>query len=398
MRLPIPKVGRRLVQRARKLREDLHMHPELSLEEKRTCAVVAERLRKAGLDQVHAGVGGTGVVALLRGERPGPTVALRADIDALPIQEASGVPHASKNDGVMHACGHDGHTAILVAVAELLSRARGELSGNVKFIFQPGEEGYGGARLMLDAGCLSDPQVDGIFALHGANKVAPGRIEVTPTPYAAMASFRLEVLGRGGHGAYPDTCIDPIAIGSHIVTAAQTIVSRESGPAEPVVLSFCAFQAGTAANVIPDSAVLLGTLRAMELSVLRRVRRSLWRVARSVATGMRGKVTIEDLACYPPVKNDPELLELVRQVGCALLGRRNVGQARNQVMGSEDFSYYLPEQGGVPGAMFRLGIETTANHHTPRFDFGSAALEPGILMMANVAALFLERKAESTSS
>ena len=389
MELMIPKVSKALLSRARKVREDLHRHPELSFQEERTASVAADRLRELGLDEVREGVADTGVVGVLRGDGHGRTVALRADMDALPIQEETGLRYASENPGVMHACGHDGHVAVLLGVAEALAGARQSLAGDVKFIFQPGEEGYAGGKAMVQAGCLREPDVEAIFALHGTGQRLAGQVELSPTPYAAMMGFSLDVRGKGGHGAYPQLCVDPVAIGAHIVTAAQTIVSRESRPDRPAVLSFCAFQAGTKENVIPDTARLLGTIRALEMDELRKVRRSLGRVARNVAAAMRGEVDIQDMDSYPPVKNDPALLALVRAVAVALLGAKNVFDAEQQMMGAEDFAYYLPEQDGVPGAMFRIGVETTANHHTARFDFGSAALKPGILMLANVAATFL---------
>lgn len=381
----LKKVSKRLLNRARKVREDLHRHPELGYQEERTAGVVATRLRELELDDVRTGVAGTGVVGLLRGGRPGRTVALRADMDALPIREATGLPYASVNDGVMHACGHDGHVAVLLAVAELLAGMRERLAGSVTFIFQPAEEGGAGGRLMAEAGCLKDPDAEAIFALHARSSIKAGQIELSPTPNVAVDSFQIDIAGKGAHGAYPHLSVDPIAIGAQIITAAQTIVSRESRPDRPVVLSFCSFQAGTKHNIIPDSARLLGTIRATELQTLRRVRRALERLAGGVARSMRARVTMRDEPIYPPVKNDPALLELVRGVGQELLGKRNVIRSTEQRMGAEDFAFYLADQGGVPGVIFSLGVETDVNLHTARFDFGSAALETGILMMANVA-------------
>jgi len=391
MGLSVAKVARRLLARTRRLREDLHRHPELGYQEKRTAAIVAARLRKIGLDQVRTGLAETGVTALLRGARPGKTVALRADMDALPIREETGLPYASVKEGVMHACGHDGHTAILLAVAELLAGMRDQIAGNVKFIFQPAEEGGAGRRRMVEAGCLKGPDADAIFALHGRNGLRPGQIELSLVPNVAVNGFQIDIVGKGGHGALPHLCVDPVAIGAQIVTTAQTIVSRERRPDLPVVLSFCAFNAGAKDNVIPDTARLLGTIRALDMRTLRKARRALERVARGVARSMRGRATIADAEVYPPVKNDPELLGLVRAVGLELRGRRNVLTSKERRMGAEDFAFYLPEQGGVPGVIFHMGVETDANLHTSRFDFGSAALEPAILMMANVALKALQR-------
>jgi amidohydrolase len=390
MTLPVTKVNRQTLARTRRIREDLHRHPELGYGEKRTASLVARVLREAGLDQVLTGLAETGVVGLLRGARPGRTVALRADMDALPIDEQTGLPYASVNKGVMHACGHDGHTAILLAVAEVLAGLRGRIRGNVKFIFQPAEEGGVGGRRMVEAGCLRHPDVDAIFALHSWSAIEAGQVELSLTPNVAMNGFQMDIKGEGGHGAHPDTCVDPIVIGAQIITAAQTIVSRERRPDRPVVLSFCSFNAGTKDNIIPDSARLLGTIRATDMPTLRAVRRALGRLAKGVAESMRGGVEISDGEIYPPVRNDPKLLELVRGVGIELLGKRNVLPSEEQSMGAEDFAFYLSDQGGVPGVLFRLGVGADASLHSARFDFGSAALEPGILMLANVALRALE--------
>jgi len=390
----IESLSEQFLQDAEDIREDIHRHPELGYEEERTASLVSRLLEEAGLDQVRSGVGGTGVVGLLRGAKRGRTVALRADMDALPILEQTGLPYASENEGVMHACGHDGHVAVLLSVARLLADRRQSLPGDVKFIFQPAEEGGGGGRRMMQEGALDDPHADAIFALHGYSGVEPGQIALSPTPTAAMLGFRMEIKGRGGHGSMPNTTVDPIMIGSEIVVAAQTVVSRETHPARPAVISFCAFQAGTKENIIPPEATLLGTIRAVEMDVLYELRAGLERIATGVAETLRGSVTIEDIGVpYPPVKNDPELLDLVRRVGTELLGRQNVVEMGEQRMGAEDFAFFLAEQGGVPGIFFRVGVRSDENLHTAQFDFGSEALEPAILMMANVANEFLAGRA-----
>ena len=385
MALAVDRVSKSILAKARRLREDFHRHPELAYEERRTARVIADVLRKVGLDEVRTGIAGTGVVGLLRGGRPGKTIALRADIDALPILEESGLPYASVNDGVMHACGHDGHMAILLTVAQMLGSMRADVPGTIKFIFQPAEEGEAGGKQMAEAGVMHDPDVDAIFALHGTSGLDVGKIQLAAVPYVAMNGFQINVRGKGGHGAAPESTVDPIMIGAQIVTALQAIVSRERRPDRPLVLSICTFEAGTKENIIPEHARLQGTIRALDMKTLRRVRRSMERVADGVARSLRGHAEVTDYQIYPPVINDARLLVLVREVGVELLGRRNVLDATVQRMASEDFAFYLPDQGGAPGVMFQLGIETHENHHTPRFDFGSGALEPGILMMANVA-------------
>ena len=391
MALPVRKIDGKLLKWARRIREDLHRHPELGYQERRTASVVADSLREAALDNVRTEVAETGVIGLLRGARPGGTVALRADMDALPIREQTGLGYASVNEGVMHACGHDGHVTILLAAARVLAQMRDQIAGSVKFIFQPAEEGGAGGKRMVEAGCLKDPDVDAIFALHARSGIKPGQIQLSLTSNAGVNGFEMTVRGKGGHGARPHECVDPVAIGAQIITAAQTIVSREMRPDRPVVLSFCGFQAGTKNNIIPDSAKLLGTIRALDMADLRRVRRALGRLAGNVARSMRGEVAIEDDELYPPVKNDARMLELVREVGGELLGKRNVLGSPEQRMGGEDFAFYLADQGGAPGVIFGLGIESRENLHTARFDFGSAALEPGILMMANLALRALAR-------
>jgi amidohydrolase len=206
-----------------------------------------------------------------------------------------------------------------------------------------------------------------------------------------MTNFRIDIQGKGGHGAVPDETVDPLLIGAHIVTAAQSIVSRETRPDEPVVLSFCTFQAGTTCNIIPDTAKLLGTTRATQMETLNRMRRSLERVATGLAQSMHGQARLTEEETYPPVHNNPALLDLVREVGGELLGPENVLETEGQRMTSEDFSFYLEDQGGVPGVIFGLGVGTDAGLHNPHFDFGSAALEPGIMLLCNIALQFLQR-------
>ncbi len=385
----LDEVSRKLLKKAQRLREDIHRHPELGLEESRTSELVAEHLGAIGLDKVQTGLAKTGVVGVLEGGQPGRTVGLRADMDALPIREETGLPYASENEGVMHACGHDGHTAVLMATAELLAGMREEIGGTVKFIFQPAEEGAGGGKLMAEAGCLKGPDVDAVFAFHGLSSLAPGEVLITPTPAVTASMFSITVEGKGGHGAMPHRCVDPVVVAAQIVCAAQTIVSREVPPDEPAVLSFCSLQSGVKDNVIPDSAVLLGTVRSMEEGVSKRIHRSLGRLARAVAKGMRARADYVAGEWFPPVKNDAKLLEMVREVAVATVGRKLVRQPDEQIMGGEDFAYYLSEQGGVPGVLFWVGVGSEGGMHTSTFDFGSEALEPAILMMTNTALRYL---------
>jgi len=372
------------------LREDIHRHPELAFEETRTARIVCDYLEGAGVEVTARAVAGTGVVGMLRGERPGPCVALRADMDALPIEEQSGLAYRSQNPGVMHACGHDGHTAVLLGAARLLAGVREQLPGCIKFIFQPGEECGNGARRMVEAGVLTDaPAIEAIFALHARPQIGAGQIELDPVPGAATNPFELRVIGRGTHAAYPHLGIDPIAIGSQIVCALQQVVARRVAPATAAVVSVGSFQAGQSGNVIPAQAILKGTIRTREPDVRKNVVEAVRGIACEVARALGGECRVELGEGTPRLRNDPELMELVARVGMDILGEHNVIRRSQITMGAEDFSFYLEEQGGVPGCLFRLGVETNEAIHTAGFDFGSAALEPGMLMMANVAIAYL---------
>jgi len=379
-----------ILDRIRQIREDLHQHPELAFREKRTAAIVVEQLTKASIEIVAEGMATTGVVGLLRTSRPGRCVALRADMDALPVEEETQLAYQSQNPGVMHACGHDGHCAVLLGAAKVLAGMRDSLCGSVKFIFQPGEEKSEGARLMVEAGVLTCSQaVQAIFGLHARPQIQAGQIELDVIPNAATNPFQIRIKGQGTHAAYPHQACDPIAIGSQIVCALQQVVSRRVAPYEAAVVTVGAFQAGSRGNIIPDQAILKGTIRTRQPAVQKTVVAAVRSIATGVARAMGAECEIEIEPGTPRLRNDEKLLELVRQVGAETLGAEDVLEASMATMGGEDFSQYLEEQGGVPGCMFRLGVETDAPIHTAKFDFGQAALEPGILMMSNVAIRYL---------
>jgi amidohydrolase len=385
----IQSVDAQFLHETRKIREDLHRHPELSFKEHRTAETVARQLADMGVDDVTSGVAGTGVVGLLRGGKPGGCVALRAELDALPIEERTGLPYASESQGVMHACGHDGHMAILLATARLLAGLRADLPGMVKFIFQPGEELGDGALKMAEAGVLRDPGVDAIFALHTRPQVQPGQIELDEVPGAASNPFTIRVIGKGCHAAYPHMGVDPITVGCRIVDSLQQVVSRQVAPTWQAVVTVGTFRAGSRGNVIPEEALLRGTIRTRMPGVQERVVASVKRIAESTAAafGARAEVRIEDGT--PRVKNDPRLLGMVREVSRSILGEQSVVEAQEATMGADDFGYFLEEQGGVPGCLFRLGVETDHPVHSAKFDFGHRALEAGILMMSNLAIRYL---------
>lgn len=378
------------VQWAQNLRRQLHRHPELAFNEHRTSTVVAEALRGFGLDEVHEGRAGTGVVGLLRGSRPGKTVALRAEMDALAIQEQSDAPYASAQPGLMHACGHDGHVAAALGAARLFAAQRDRISGAVKFVFQPAEEEGAGAKFMVEAGILrEEPTIDAIFAMHGRPGAPQGSIELDSVPSAATNPFDIMVRGIECHGAYPHRGLDPIAIASQMVIALQQVVSRRIAPFESAVVTIGSFHAGAQRNVIPAQAALQGTIRTRDTNVQARVVEEVRRIATGTAAAFGATAEVQFLQGYPRVKNDPKLLELVRQVGGELLGQENVLDASEQTMGGEDFSFYLSEQGGVPGCLFRLGLGNCAHLHTAQFDFPDSALPYGILMLANIALRYL---------
>ncbi|MBN2497628.1 MAG: amidohydrolase [Deltaproteobacteria bacterium] len=378
------------VSRLRALREDLHRHAELGFAEHETAERIRRWLEPLAPDALDCGVAGTGVVALLRG-KPGPVVAFRAEMDALPIQESTGLAFASIHEGVMHACGHDGHMAIALGAAELLAACRREFAGSVKLIFQPSEEKLGGAERMIEAGVLRDPDVDAIYTLHARPQLGTGRIALDPMPSAYADGVDILITGRAAHGAYPHTGVDAVVIGSHIICQLQQIRSREIAPSEPVVVSFGSFQAGRARNVIADRAVLGGTVRTRQPAVRQQVLAALERIAVSTARGLGGQARVELIDSYPRVCNDPALLALARRVGGELLGADRVGETAELTMGGDDFGFYLEEAGGVPGCTIRLGVETDQALHTGGFDFGHQALEPGVLLVYNVLRSFLER-------
>jgi amidohydrolase len=364
------------------VRRRLHAAPELSMVEHDTAAFVAAELGKLGLDEVRTGIGQTGVLGTLKGGKPGPVTLLRADMDGLPIVELNPVPYKSTREGVMHACGHDGHVSILLAAARTLAQRRAEVAGTLVFCFQPGEEGSAGAKLMMDDGALENPHVDRTFALHLYSGLDVGKIGVRDGAFFASADqFTLTIRGKGGHGAMPQTAIDPVAAGAYVITTLQTIVSREIAPKDPAVITVGQFTSGTTFNVIPDEATLRGTVRAFDRDVRSSIPERMERIIKGLAEAMRFEYEFAYTWSYPPTVNAREVNDLVREVGRAELGADNVVE-HDIVMWAEDMSFMQEER---PGAYFivgsRGGEETAFPHHNARFDIDERALEVGYRMM-----------------
>ena len=378
-------------------RRHLHEHPELGYQEVKTSRFVAERLHALGVEDIRTGIAQTGVTGLIRGTAAAPdggkVVLVRADMDALPILEENDVEYRSTHDGTMHACGHDAHTAMLLGLARVLLDRRDSFSGTVKLLFQPSEElPPGGAKPMIEAGVLEDPHVDAVFGLHVGQDQDLGTIGIRSGPAMAAADrFVVRIKGRGGHGARPQACVDPIAIGANIVTALQTIVSREIDPTKPAVVSTCAFLAGEAFNVIPDVAELRGTVRSFDPDVRQQLATRIEELVRGIGEAMRAEIDFTYTFGYPPTVNDPEMTQLVREVATGIVGADRVLDS-DLKMGAEDFSYFLEER---PGCFFFVGTRNEERglvwgHHHPRFDIDEEGMSAGIETMATTVLRYLE--------
>lgn len=388
-------------------RRDIHQHPELSFQEVRTAKLVADHLKSLGLE-VQTGVGGNGVVGVLRGGKPGPVVALRADMDALPVTELVDLPFKStvravyngQETGVMHACGHDNHVAILMGAAEVLAAMKASVPGTVKFIFQPAEEGppVGGAGPMIEAGVLENPKVDAIFGLH----VGPGPLGSVSwrggATAAAADQFRITVRGKQTHGAYPAAGIDPIVVGSQIVLGLQTIISRQSDlTTAPAILTVGAFHAGLRENIIPDTAWMIGTIRTLDPGMRTDIHKRLTRTAESIAESAGATAEVKIELGYPVTMNTTALARRMLPSLQRVVGAEQTTETRPGTAG-EDFSRYLEK---VPGFFFSLGVtpkdkdfRTAAANHSPFFFADEKALPVGVRLMSSVAVDFLAQGAQ----
>jgi hippurate hydrolase len=375
------------------LRHDLHRHPEIRWEETWTSDSVAQFLAEADVPHTRGHARGTGIVATITGTQPGKTVALRSDMDALEIEEATGLPYASEIPERMHACGHDGHMANLCGTARLLHAHRGEFAGTVRCIFQPAEEQAAGGRLIVEEGLLDG--VDAVFGLHCWPGLSVGRIGVKHGEAMASADFfRIEVIGKGCHGADPGAGVDPIVTASHIAIALQTVVSREINPWDAAVVTVAKIQAGHASNVIPESAVLEGTFRALSQSVRDHIFEAIPRIASGVAQANRAEARVSfDGEPYPFLFNNPETSTFADGIVHETFGDGALHKPRHPSMAAEDFAFYLEK---VPGTFLFLGNDPepgmkTPTLHSPRFNFNDDALPVGMKLFYSLATRFLER-------
>ena len=385
----ITNTAKRVFPKLIEIRRWLHQHPELSFQEEKTSAYVQERLREMGVD-FSTGWAGHGIVGLISGELPGDgVVALRADLDALPIQEANEVPYKSRHEGLMHACGHDVHTTGLLGAAAILQEIKSEFGGTIKLIFQPGEEKLpGGASIMIKEGVLTDPEPQTMFAMHVHPPLEVGKVGMKSGLYMASADeIYIEVIGKGGHAALPDHCVDPILIASEIITNAQSIISRKRNPLIPAVLSFGKINSdGGATNVIPNRVKIEGTFRAMDESFREAAHASLVEMVEHIAASHGGRAVINIVKGYPCLVNDAALTDRARAVASEFLGEENVVELPAR-MSAEDFAYYSHH---MPVCFIRLGTGNasrgiTSPVHTDTFDIDENALAVSSELLARLA-------------
>ncbi|KFG70132.1 M20 aminoacylase family protein [Microvirga sp. BSC39] len=364
-------------------RRDFHENPELLFDVHRTAGIVAEKLKSFGCDDVVTGLGRTGVVGVIKGRtnNSGRVIGLRADMDALPIDEATNVPHASKVPGKMHACGHDGHTAMLLGAAKYLAETR-NFDGTAVVIFQPAEEGGGGGNEMVKDGLMERFGVQEVYGMHNMPGIPVGQFAIRAGAMMAAADrFMITIEGKGGHAARPHDCIDPVVISAHVITALQTIASRNADPLESVVVSVCTVKAGEAFNVIPQTAMLLGTVRTLSPEVRDLAETRIRAIVENVCAAFGAKAEVEYDRGYPVTMNDPDKTEFMANVARAVAGENAVDTTVPPLMGAEDFSYMLEQR---PGAYIFLGNGDTAGVHHPAYDFNDEASPYGVSLWAKI--------------
>ena len=366
-------------------RRDLHAHPEIGFEEVRTAGIVAEKLQSWGIE-VHTGIAKTGVVGVLKGRgQTGRAIGLRADMDALPMTEETGLPYQSQNPGAFHGCGHDGHTTMLLGAARYLSETR-NFDGTVVFLFQPAEEGAGGGRVMVEEGVFDRFPCDEVYALHNWPMLPVGELGIVAGPaMAATDTFSVTVSGVGGHAAMPQRTVDPIVIASQIVTAWQSLVSRTTDPIKSAVLSVTQFHAGSAFNVIPADVTLSGTVRTFDRDVRDGIRDGMTRLAEGIAAGFGGSAQVAYVEGYPATVNPPDYADQTTRIAEGVVGTGNVRRDLDPVMGGEDFSYMLNERPGTYVLVGQDGGPTACSVHNPKYDFNDAILPIGASLLATLA-------------
>ena len=362
------------------IRRDIHAHPEIGMEEYRTSELVAKQLEAWGVE-VHRNVGKTGVVGVLR-NGPGPAIGLRADMDALPIHEQTNLEYSSRNPGVMHACGHDGHTTMLLGAARYLAETR-NFTGTVNFIFQPGEEGMGGALAMLEDKLFERFPCEAIFGMHNAPGMPVGKFGVSPgTAMAAGAFFDITITGRGAHGARPEESIDPVLVAGTLASALQSIVSRNISPSDTAVLSVTRLLVGDAYNVIPETGLLGGTVRTMKRETMALIEANMRRLATSIAAGYGAEAKVDFRLIFAPLVNDAAQLTVVADAAASIVGEVEINRARPPVMASEDFAFMMEK---IPGAFINLGNGgDSAPVHNHQYNFNDAAIPYGVALWASV--------------
>ncbi|MBS12753.1 MAG: amidohydrolase [Gemmatimonadetes bacterium] len=374
------------------LRHEIHENPELKYEESGTAERVLKHIRPIEGIEIWTGVAETGVVATLGGERDGPCVALRADMDALPMEETNDVPYRSKVPGKMHACGHDGHTSCLVGAVKVLSEIRDELEGPVKFIFQPAEEGGAGGKRMCEEGVLDDPKVDAIFGFHGWPDFTQGQVGVHPGAFLASSdTFDITIEGTGAHAAFPHFGVDPIVVASHVVTAIQSIVSRNTDPLQSAVVTVADIKAGTAYNIIPQTATLKGTIRALDEMVRQTTHERVRQIAEKTAEAFGARADVTNRFGYPVTFNHQNACDYAQGVVDGI--EDLAGQDMLPVMGGEDFSFYSER---IPATFLALGVrpldrDTYPNLHQSDYDFADGAIPHGIRLHTEIARQFASR-------
>jgi len=376
----------------RAVRRDFHQHPEMGNKEFRTSAKVREYLDEFGIEYRSCGPS-TGVVGLIKGAYPGKTVAIRADMDALPIAEQNDVPYKSQNAGVMHACGHDAHTTILLGTAKYFASVRNSLRGNIKLIFQPAEESLGGAQHLIEDGCLQNPDADSIIGLHVIPSLPCGMIEAKyGAMYAARDTINITINGVSTHGAHPDTGVDAIAAAAQVITALQTVVSRNVAPTDSVVLSIGTISGGTASNIICDKVSMSATLRTINADTRALVHKRIAEIVHGVSASMGCGAEIDIIEGYPLLINHDETVDVIIAASSELLGKDNVRLMERATLGAEDFSFYLKS---CKGAFYHLGCGNkekgiTAPIHNNRFDIDEDCLKTGVLTQVGIAYKLLE--------